>query len=140
MLYASEIFTYEDYPTHITLEKITGTIVSGELAEKVGEVYEAGQKAEHDKFWDTYQKNGERVDYQAAFLGECWNDTNFKPKYDIVLNCTRNQYRSTETFAYCGVENLQKILSDCGVSIITSGAEMLNATFRGAKIKELDFT
>ena len=40
----------------------------------------------YDTFWDTYQQNGKRTNYQYAFSGKGWNDTTFKPKYDISVS------------------------------------------------------
>lgn len=41
---------------------------------------EQGKQAEYDRFWDAYQQNGERSNYNNAFqLG--WTDANFNPKY-----------------------------------------------------------
>lgn len=54
------------------------------VAENVQKVYEAGQKSEHDRFWDAYQENGKRTTYTAAFSGIGWTAETFKPKYDIV--------------------------------------------------------
>ena len=116
----------------------TDLITSGELSEKINEVYEAGQKAEHDKFWDVYQENGERKNYQNAFWGEGWNDETFKPKYDISLNATSKEYHNTQTFEYSKITDINKILNDCGVRIISSGVERLNGTFRYATITNLD--
>ena len=48
------------------------------------EVFEAGQKSEYDRFWDTYQCNGERNIYYYGFSGAGWNEETFKPKYKIV--------------------------------------------------------
>ena len=43
----------------------------------------AGRQAEYDAFWDTYQKNGNRVHYDNAFGGQGWTDALFNPKYDM---------------------------------------------------------
>lgn len=47
----------------------------------------AGTSAEgqtwYDKFWDTFQQNGNRKNYQNAF-GSCFTPEIFKPKYAIV--------------------------------------------------------
>lgn len=59
-------------------------IKSGELADKVDEVYEAGEQAEYDHFWDALQQNGTRKDYYAFFAG--WGVEEFKPKYDITAH------------------------------------------------------
>ena len=58
------------------------------VAENVPKVYEAGKKAEYDRFWDIYQNYGERVNYDNAFSGEGWTTELFKPKYNIIpTNC-----------------------------------------------------
>lgn len=120
MLYASEILAYEDYPTYITLEEITGKIVSGELAEKINEVYEAGKKAEYDSFWDAYQENGNRRDYSNAFYNN-WNDDTFKPKYDII---------ATGAYSIFGYSNMTNI----NVIVDVSGASDSKAMFNGCSL------
>lgn len=52
------------------------------IAENEQKVYEAGKKSEYDEFWDEFQQNGNRVNYNSAF-GGCWNNKIFKPKYSI---------------------------------------------------------
>lgn len=56
---------------------------TADYAEKVGTLYNRGKQAEYDAFWDSYQQNGDRVDYRHAFAGLCWTNDIFKPKYDI---------------------------------------------------------
>lgn len=43
--------------------------------------YEAGRTAEYDHFWDDFQQNGNRTNYDYAFYR--WSAENFKPKYPI---------------------------------------------------------
>ncbi|MBE7093008.1 MAG: hypothetical protein E7365_07530, partial [Clostridiales bacterium] len=66
----------------------TETIKSGELANKINDVYSAGKNAgggsEFDLFWDEYQENGKRTNYDGAFFGVGWTEKTFKPKHDIV--------------------------------------------------------
>lgn len=38
----------------------------------------------YDAFWDAYQQNGNRTDYNMAFGGAGWTDETFKPKYPIA--------------------------------------------------------
>lgn len=73
-----------------TAEKLTA------IAENQEKVYEAGQKSEYDRFWDTYQQNGTRRRYARAFSGEGWTNDVFRPKYDIVgyYDC-REMFRAT---------------------------------------------
>ncbi len=49
-----------------------------------------GIEAEYDRFWDAFQQNGTRSEYQYAFAGGGWDTGAFKPKYD--LNVTRADY------------------------------------------------
>lgn len=53
------------------------------VAENVPKVFNAGQNAEYDRFWDSYQQNGTLRYYTHAFSGFGWRDETFKPKYDI---------------------------------------------------------
>ena len=46
--------------------------------------HEAGKQDEYDRFWDTYQQNGNRTNYNLAFGGAGWTDETFKPKYPIA--------------------------------------------------------
>lgn len=85
------------------------------IAENEQKVFEAGRKAEHDTFWDIYQNKGARRQYNYAFNGDysnpIWNDTNFKPKYDI--KATTLAY----AFQYSRITDLAQILEDCGVKL-----------------------
>lgn len=53
----------------------------GQRSGNYGEGYEAGQLAEYDRFWDAYQQNGNRGDYQYAFYN--WDYACYNPKYPI---------------------------------------------------------
>lgn len=44
---------------------------------------QAGQKAEYDKFWDTFQNNGGTQNYYYAFAHDRYSDKNYNPKYPI---------------------------------------------------------
>jgi hypothetical protein len=50
------------------------------------------QSAAYDIFWDSYQNNGGRKDYQYAFAGEGWNDTNVQLKYPLTDITISNSY------------------------------------------------
>ena len=48
--------------------------------------FEQGKQAEHDRFWDNYQKNGTRTSYRYAFYSQgtnVWSDESYNPKYPI---------------------------------------------------------
>jgi hypothetical protein len=56
-----------------------------QLKQDFDDVYEAGKKAELDRFWDIYQQNGNRQRYDYAFAGNGWADEVYKSiKYDIT--------------------------------------------------------
>ena len=73
---------------------------------------EEGTQAEHDRFWEAYQENGNRTDYGCAFAGLGWNDETFKPKYDIrpVINGG-----ATHIFRKAKIKNLSELLEERGV-------------------------
>ena len=59
------------------------------------EAYEAGQKAEYDRFWDIFQTNGTRRNYAQGFAGVCWKDENYNPKYPIIVtNMASNMFNN----------------------------------------------
>lgn len=66
-----------------------------DFEEKVTEVYNKGYEQGiseggggdnwYDTFWDAFQLNGTRTSYMNEFMGNHWNDDNFRPKYDIEI-------------------------------------------------------
>lgn len=81
-----------------------------------------GMQTEYDEFWDNFQNYGKRTGYGTAF-SEAWNETIFKPKYDIKADV------ATNIFYYSRIENLEKILSDCGVVLDLSVCVNLSYAF-----------
>lgn len=57
------------------------------IAENEQKVFDAGKKAKYDAFWDAYQKNGNRRQYDYAFYN-FWDDITYNPKYPIVVTST----------------------------------------------------
>ena len=53
------------------------------VAENMPQVYEAGQKAEYDKFWEVFQDGDKIQNYYYAFAVGRFNDTTYNPKYPI---------------------------------------------------------
>lgn len=76
------------------------------IAGAVENAYNEGWQAQYDAFWDTYQKNGNRSSYSYAFANDGWDNTTFKPKYDIkpTGSCAcMFQNSSIRNFDECGV-------------------------------------
>lgn len=61
----------------------SGTINPQDFESKVDDVFDAGKTSEYDAFWDSYQKNGTRIDYACAFAGSGWTRQNLLPKYAL---------------------------------------------------------
>jgi hypothetical protein len=89
-----------------------------------------GKKAEYDKFWDVFQQNGTRTNYNYGFANG-FSDENFYPKYDIVAPNTSNMFQNAT------ITNLKQRLIDCGVSLDTSGATQLYISFSNSKITHI---
>ena len=81
-----------------------------------------GMNEEWNRFWDSYQDYGKRKGYGTAF-SEGWNETIFKPKYDIKPEV------ATNIFYGSNFGNLEKILSDCGVVLDLSKCANLTYGF-----------
>jgi hypothetical protein len=47
--------------------------------------FQEGQQAEYDRFWDSFQQNGNRRNYPNGFSGSCWKDDTYNPKYEIIV-------------------------------------------------------
>ena len=95
------------------------------IAENEQKVYEAGYakgKSEgggggdsyYDVFWDNYQLNGSRTSYSYAFYTSGWNDTTFKPKYNIVAKSADYMFQNSK------ITNLKEILANKGVTLDVS--------------------
>lgn len=80
------------------------------IAENQKKVYEAGRQDEWSDFWDIYQSNGSRTNYQFGFCGFGWNNYTFKPKYDI-----KPQGSCIYTFRSATITDLRKLLNKSGV-------------------------
>lgn len=46
-----------------------------------GKAQGGGGDSYYDTFWDSYQENGKRTNYNYAFAGRGWNNTTYNPKY-----------------------------------------------------------
>ena len=98
----------------------TDALTLDNMAEDISRVYESGQKAQYDEFWDNFQDNGNRTNYSRAF-GKYWNDAIFNPKYAIKPVGT-----IAYIFAYSGLTDIAKLFADSGVEFDTSEATAFN--------------
>lgn len=84
-----------------------------------------------DNFYDEYQQNGERTNYDNAFIGEGWNDASFNPQYDII--CTSSYF----AFRTSRITNLKSILDKNNVILDTSNSKDMRNLFDGSKITHI---
>lgn len=116
-------------------------------------VYEKGKQAEYERFWDSYQENGNKRFYGYAFA--YWNDEVFKPKYTIMtdVNVNRTNFMfgyatltkimtplyfydttSNSTFYYCN--KCVKIGDDTGGGIWVTKNRLYTSNFATCKLLE----
>lgn len=86
----------------------------------------------YDTFWDAYQEDGTRKNYEFAFARNGWNDITFFPKYDIK---TQGAYTVTSMFQSCYVTDIAQRLEKAGVTLDTSGAGYFIQTFQSSRSK-----
>lgn len=95
------------------------------------EVYEKGRQDEWSDFWDIYQAKGERTDYRYAFgngagatINFAWNETTFKPKYDIKPTLSVDRM-----FGFNSITDLEGHLNGLGIKLDTSNCANMSYMF-----------
>lgn len=90
--------------------------------------FDAGKQAEYDAFWDAFQQNGDRRNYSKGFCGNGWTDETFKPKYDIIVVGSGNDF-----FPSTLMTDVVAILESCGVTLDLSECTHLSWGMSGMK-------
>lgn len=85
--------------------------------------FEAGRKAEHKAFWDSFLS--ESIGFAWRFAGRGWNDYTFNPDRDIILSSEMSTY----CFAYNKITDLEAILKRKNVILDTSGTQRVDYFF-----------
>lgn len=100
--------------------------------------YEAGREAEYDAFWDVYQQNGNRTNYENAFSGSGWNVDNFNPKYDMKPTVGSSIFYRFDYDRY-GSRTLDLVerFNECGVELDFSNVTGLSYGFQNARISHI---
>lgn len=88
-----------------------------------------GAQSEYDRFWDAFQQNGNRTDYQRAFGGLGWTLETFKPKYNIKPTGVDYQM-----FGGTGITDLVQALANAGVTIDFSNCTAFQYTFYSSQL------
>jgi hypothetical protein len=111
-----------------------GTVSENDVLDKI---YEAGQKAEYDRFWDNYQENGKRVDYVFAFGGVAWKKETFQPKYDIKPTDAGDMFYRFNLKSSQVAIDMAEHLKELGITMDFSKCIYFNYAFQNAKISRL---
>lgn len=82
-----------------------------------------GKKAEYDAFWDAYQIEGTRSNYDYAFYRSGWRDENFCPKYNMSPTTASSMFR------YSACTKVWDIIEEQGITIDFSNCTEFNYTF-----------
>lgn len=97
------------------------------IAENEHKVFDAGKtegkQTEYDRFWDAFQDNGNRTQYENGFSGHGWNNDTFKPKYNMQPTTCYMMFRNAQ------ITELWKILDNLGVTLDTSKSTNFQYTF-----------
>lgn len=145
MSIASEIQRLQQAKADLKSEMESHGIVLGDgtidtYPPKITDVYNAGYsdgQAEgggdnyYDEFWDSAQNKGERTNYFYGFAGSSWNDTTFKPKYNITLVTANN------IFASSPITNLKGILEQLKITLDFSSCTSASYILQGSWITHM---
>ena len=94
-----------------------------------------GAKEEYDRFWDVYQDNGNRTNYESAFCKAGWNNETFKPKYSMTVGNPPGNYNMFGHSQITG--SLTEILGNLGITLIFNGGYS-SSTFNSSLFSEIN--
>ena len=107
--------------------EVSAELRPSEYAPKVGEVYEAGKKAEYDAFWDDFMSVQSYSVGVGSFCGRGWHKKTFRPNLDLVMKGNANY-----SFYNNGYEgDLVELCSNLGITTNLKPTS-LNSAFRYA--------
>ena len=92
-----------------------------------------GYKSHYHEFWDNYQQNGDRTNYQGAFMGYGWTEKTLKPKYDMTPSRADNMFKVVTSMQIDFVEYLKKL----DVTLDFSQCTNFNETFSYCKFDRI---
>lgn len=94
---------------------------------------DTGGKSSYDEFWDTFQMNGTRAQYDnAIFGGSSWYDARFKPKYDIKITGNANQ-----VFVNSKIQDFKGCIQRAGINFTFDGITSAQNMFQYSQINNL---
>ena len=79
------------------------------IAENEQRVYESGYENGYGSFWDGFQQNGNRDNYDYGIMGAGWTDETFRPKHKLKF-----VGKNTYIFGYSQIVDLKSTMARCG--------------------------
>lgn len=98
------------------------------VAQNQQRVYDAGKKAEYDRFWDGYQAGGARKNYKNAFAGAGWTVETFKPKHDMSPSAGYMMFADSQIAG-----DLVEIMDGLGVTLDLTKLDTLTYMFQNSR-------
>lgn len=96
-----------------------------------------GQKSEYDRFWDSFQENGNRTIYKLAFAGAGWTNDTLKIKYPIVFKPQLYHKINLGLFERCGWVGEKIDFTDICKMVDFSQYPNAEGVFRNANAKNI---
>ena len=93
-------------------------------ASKIGEITVGGGDSFYNDFWDIYQENGNRVNYDKSFF-TWWDNKTFKPKYNMKPTQCTTMFQNSKISG-----DLREMLKDLGITLDTSACTSLYAMYQ----------
>lgn len=128
----------EDEPNLIPENIKKGVCIFGIEGNQEGGGIEEGRQEAYDTFWDTYQDNGDRVDYSNAFAGRGWRPELIKPKYPMYPTNAYMMFRGNAHYF-----DFKKHLNDNGIILDFKNCTTIQYAFSTCYFTDigvLDFT
>lgn len=107
------------------------------FSDAMGEVYEAGKKAEHKALWDIYLQDGNRTNFDNAFAGQGWTPDNLNPNHDIRPTNAYMIFRSLGFVKDGEVQDLAKHFEDLGIKLDFSNCTNMQYAFQIATARRI---
>lgn len=118
-------------------DKFRDVIKSGELYEKIYEVYEAAQESMLDAMWEALQGGGARTDCAGMFVKTRFNKSTFKPKYDFKPDTCSTMFN--QAFVAKELVNMKELEEERGIVFDFSGCKgSFQKTFAGGLFSVLN--
>ena len=101
------------------------------VTEKVEQLIERAEFM--DNFWDAYQKNGTRTDYNNGFAYDTFTNDTFYPKYNITPIKNGTVFRQSRNLTI----DLKERLKECNVVLDTSKLDNFNYMFEACGVSAI---